>query len=54
MNGRVTGVVRSSLRKVVEGNGKVMEGRSHRRVHGEHWRMLIRCYSVQVVTVFPP
>ena len=54
MNGGVTGVVRSSLRKVMEGDGKVMEGRSHRRVRGEHRRMSIRCYSVQVVTAFPP
>ena len=52
MSGGVTGVVRSSLRNVVEGNGKVMEGRSHWRVHGEHRRMSIRCCSVQVVTVF--
>ena len=35
----------------MEGNGKVMEGRSRRRVCREHRRMFNRCYSVQVVTI---
>ena len=35
----------------MEVNGKVMEGRSHRRVRGELRRMFNRRYSVQVVTL---
>ena len=50
MSGGVIGVVRSSLRKVMEVNGKVMEGGSHRRVRGEHRRMFNGHYSVQVMT----
>ena len=34
----------------MEVNGKVMEGRSHRRVRGEHQRMFNRRYLVQVIT----
>ena len=38
----------------MEVSGRVMEGRSHQKVHGEHQRMSNGRYSVQVVTVFPP
>ena len=34
----------------MEVNGKVMEGRSHWKVRGEHQRMFNGRYSVQVVT----